>query len=521
MTIRRFTRGPQKQEVHDRDLAAEAAVVAACLDPVDGKAAWGAVQRVLQPEHFYSPAHRRIYEAIDDLFRRDEKVDLLTVTHHLRAAERLREVGGSEYIAQVFESTPATVHVDRHAEIVINCWKRRELWRAADELSARLRIGEPLDELADRFGAQLERFTAKRSNGRLDIISPEAIFAELEAPSYLAHGILRQGSLTLLGGYGSSGKTWIAVALLVAVATGGKWLGRFACTQGRARFVDYESDAYEMRRRIQKVAHGLGIRDAISTLDLVSLPRMYLSQGDAEERFAEVAKGRTLLIIDSLRAASPGLDENDSRIREGLDRLRQVAKRTQCTIVVVVHAKKKKGEEIDTREVLRGSSAIFDAADTILTVDYRRNKPLLVEQPKGRLGVTVEPFGVTLRDTAFERGVLIEAGELPDDDSPLAAADKQTQLCRTIKLLLRRQPGQSKTQLRANVKGARCFRSMAAGGSGRRSAAGNAARRTRGRLARGHRGRPRPRDHRAVQDVRSHALAAVLRVARSRHHRSR
>jgi hypothetical protein len=436
-------------------LEAEAAVLAACLDPVDGPEAFGKLQSVLVPEQFYSEANRRVFEAICALVSRREPVDLVTVVHELRARNRLVGVGGSAYVAQLYGETPATAHVVDHAQIVREDWARREFSRAATEAAARASSGEPLENVAARFRARIDQFPLRdRTSRDLEIISAEDIFAELAPPSYVAEGILRRGSLTLIGGYGSSGKTWLAVALLVAVATGNRWLGRFQCHQGPARFFDYESDTYEMKRRIQRVALGMGIRDAVTSLDLVSLPRLYLTQSDSEARFTELAKDRAIVIIDSLRAASLGLDENDSRIREGLDRLRAVANRTQCAFVVVVHAKKTSGAagEIDNRETLRGSSAIFDAADLVLTVGYKKKKPLLVQQAKARHGVPVQPFGVQLQDTPLGRGIVVEACDLPDDAAPEADLEQHTDLCRKIMHHVRSQPGLSGRELRGLIR---------------------------------------------------------------------
>jgi replicative DNA helicase len=446
---------PLLSQSNGASLEAEAAVIAACLDPVEGPAVLDKVGSLLLPQQFYSERHRWIFDAIRTLFARGELVDIVTVVHELRENGRLAEVGGAAYVAQLFGETPATAHVIEHARIVVGNWARREFSRAASEAAARASTGEPLEEVAARFHARLEGLALRDRPGRdIEIISAEEIFAELAPPSYVAEGILRRGSLTLIGGYGSSGKTWLAVALLVAVATGSKWLGRFQCHQGPARFFDYESDTYEMKRRIQRVAHGMGIRDAVKALDLVSLPRLYITQSDSEARFTELAKGRAIVIIDSLRAASVGLDENDSRIREGLDRLRAVANRTQCAIVVVVHAKKTSGAagEIDNRETLRGSSAIFDAADLVLTVGYKKKKPLLVQQAKARHGVPVQPFGVELRDTPLGKGILVEACDLPDESSPGAELEEHTDLCRKIMHHVRTQPGLSGRELRGLIR---------------------------------------------------------------------
>lgn len=49
------------------------------------------------------------------------------------------------------------------------------------------------------------------------------------------------------------------------------------------------------------------------------MPSVYLTSDGAFEEFARVSEGNDLVIIDSFRAAAPGVDENDSKVRQYLD----------------------------------------------------------------------------------------------------------------------------------------------------------------------------------------------------------
>ena len=52
-----------------------------------------------RPEIFYKDAHRKIYEAIQNLFSSSESIDILTVTQKLRSNGNLDAVGGAFYIS--------------------------------------------------------------------------------------------------------------------------------------------------------------------------------------------------------------------------------------------------------------------------------------------------------------------------------------------------------------------------------------------------------------------------------------
>jgi replicative DNA helicase len=105
-------------------LDAEAAVLSALL--LAGEA-FDQVQDVLAPEHFYSEANRRIFEAIADLNQQSQPVDVVTVSAWLRSRERLEQVGGGAYLAELTYATPAVAHVGAHARTVRERARLRQL----------------------------------------------------------------------------------------------------------------------------------------------------------------------------------------------------------------------------------------------------------------------------------------------------------------------------------------------------------------------------------------------------------
>lgn len=277
------------------------------------------------------------------------------------------------------------------------------------------------------------------------LLNTAEIFAELAPPSYVVDQIVRRASLTEIVAYGSSGKSWMAIDMLVSVASGTPWLERFECKAGRAVYLDYENGTYEMRRRIQAVANARRVKP--EHLALASMPAVYMSDSNkfaaAVKPLAETA---AVVIIDTLRAASPTVDENDSRIRIGLDGARRIAEQTGCAFVILIHAKKTSGNltAIDAREAGRGSSAIFDAADAVFHVTYAQDKPLAVQQTKARLGMGTAPFTVQIEDVAG--GVRVWATEAHADPAADVTA-RFNRHCDEVLECLRQFPGASKRLL--------------------------------------------------------------------------
>ncbi len=91
------------------------------------KSALTAVIEYLRPEHFYTEQHREIYQAITDLFKGSEPVDMRTVVAQLRKNGRLELVGGAYYIAELTSKVSSAANIEYHSRIVIEMAIKRDL----------------------------------------------------------------------------------------------------------------------------------------------------------------------------------------------------------------------------------------------------------------------------------------------------------------------------------------------------------------------------------------------------------
>ncbi len=102
----------------------EEAVLGAMMIDVN---AVGEIVDMLDSKMFYKEAHQVIYEAIRDLFKNNEPVDLLTVTNALRKKKKLEFVGGPSYLAFLTNRVASAANIEYHARIVIEKYVLREL----------------------------------------------------------------------------------------------------------------------------------------------------------------------------------------------------------------------------------------------------------------------------------------------------------------------------------------------------------------------------------------------------------
>jgi hypothetical protein len=289
---------------------------------------------------------------------------------------------------------------------------------------------QAVNELAERFGFEplsSSKTTDKAaSDSVFRIWSPQEIWAPLPPPDYLVDGLLVRGALMLIVAYGASLKTWLLQDGALSTAVGVPWLHRFACKKGDALIVDFEAGDYELRRRAHLIAHGRQFEIPIEGFAFVSMPRYSLASEEFFEALRPLAERYAFIGIDSLSAGSAGIDENDARFASSLYRLKAIASETGCVIVVLHHSKKLgEAKDTDEREMVRGTSAIFNAADVLCVLFRSKDEGSFVcKQIKSRGGKPVSPFVVRV-DDLDEGGVIVSAHDpSPEADSELETASK-------------------------------------------------------------------------------------------------
>jgi replicative DNA helicase len=124
---------PSAGRVPPHDLDAEAAVLSAILLSSES---FDQVSELLHAEHFYSDANRRIFEAVVALQTANAPVDVVTVATWLRDRERLQQVGGTPYLAQLTDSIPAVAHLEAYGKVVREKWRVRQLIATCQRFAA-------------------------------------------------------------------------------------------------------------------------------------------------------------------------------------------------------------------------------------------------------------------------------------------------------------------------------------------------------------------------------------------------
>lgn len=193
------------------------------------------------------------------------------------------------------------------------------------------------------------------------------------------------GAPHIIAGYGYSGKTLSMQAVLLSLLSGkGVW-GGYSTRLSKWCHVDFEQGRRLTQRRYKRLANAMGIDLTTlgDSINLVTMPPISLKPTFRDD-WCFLMDGQDGILIDSLRAATAGQDENSSEIREGLDMLGSISETTGCRATLIHHNRKVQEGQVTGAQSLRGSGAIFDACDCVIVLTSAKGEPIKLEVVKAR-----------------------------------------------------------------------------------------------------------------------------------------
>lgn len=98
-----------------QNLEAEMAVLGSML--LDEEAVSASSEK-LDANCFYKDTHRKIFQAVIDLYNANKAVDLITLTDVLKREGSLEEIGGASYLTSLANAVPTAANINHYANIV-------------------------------------------------------------------------------------------------------------------------------------------------------------------------------------------------------------------------------------------------------------------------------------------------------------------------------------------------------------------------------------------------------------------
>jgi RecA-family ATPase len=199
----------------------------------------------------------------------------------------------------------------------------------------------------------------------LDLLTADEILTTAwPEPVWAIPGLLPVG-LTILAGKPKLGKSWLALQIALAVATGGRVLGQDV-EQGPILYLALEDSPRRLRDRMARQGWPPGLRADFMPLGEFAGQIGDLRDGGGERLAAQIERlGYRLVAVDTFSRACCG-DQNDAeQMTRALTPLQETAHAENCAVLLSDHHRKGFGTNPDAVSDIRGSTAKGAMADTI------------------------------------------------------------------------------------------------------------------------------------------------------------
>ena len=390
--------------VPPHNLVAEESLLGAMLLSRDAIAD---VLEIVTAEHFYRPAHARVFEAVHSLYSAGDPADAVTVAESLERNGTLEAIGGLDGLLSLQMNTPATSNAASYARIVRENHTLRRLIEVAGEIAelgygrpddvtkavdwaenlmyqvAQGQVGDNTVQLSELLDGTLDRLEELYERGGT-ITGTATGYKDLDS---LLSG-LQPSSLYVVGGRPSMGKTSFALGMAAHAAIRGQRpvlvfsleMGHMELTQ-RLLCSEARVDSTKMRDGRLDDNDWNGINAAIGRLAEAPIwiddnPNVTVMEIRARARRLKSQVGDLAMVVVDYLQLMTGRQSADNRqveVAEISRGLKILARELECPVVALSQLSRNLEMRQQKRPILadlRESGAIEQDADVVMFI-YR------------------------------------------------------------------------------------------------------------------------------------------------------
>lgn len=400
-----------KKELPDKlppqDIEAEKSLLGCLL--IDKNAILKVVDFLL-PRDFYKPNHQIIYQAMQELFAKNEPIDILSVSSKLKEKDQLDKIGGYAYLTELVNSVPTAAHTLTYAKIV----QKKRILRDLIETSYDIGLmgyseAEDVDKLLDEAEKRIFMIAQRSLTQQFSHIKPvlEEAFERIDRLSkeegrgirgvptgfYQLDNLLsglQRSDLILLAARPSIGKSALALDIARHVATKENLpVGIFSLEMSKDQIIDRMIAAEAMvdlwrlrtgklqEEDFQKIQKAFGVLSE-APIYIYDSPLSTVLQIRAMARRLQAEKGLGLIIIDYLQLIE---SENKNlspvqQVSEISRSLKGLARELNIPVLAVSQlsrAVEQRVPQIPRLADLRESGSLEQDADVVLFI-YREDR---------------------------------------------------------------------------------------------------------------------------------------------------
>ncbi|PAB58476.1 replicative DNA helicase [Anaeromicrobium sediminis] len=358
------------------------------------------VAEILRWDDFYRESHGQIYAAIIDLYKKDEPVDLVTLSEALIQRNMLEPIGGITYLTSLSDAVPTTTNVKYYAQIVEEKSILRRLIKASSEiLDKGYSADEDVMKILDVAEKSIFDISQKRNQDGFSAIKDillgtfnqiEELYENKGGITGLTSGFtdidrktsgLQKSDLILIAARPSMGKTAFSLNVAQnAAIKGGASVAVFSLEMAKDQLVQRMLSA-ESLIEIQKIrtgdlteeewprlARAMGpLSEAQVFID--DTPGISVMEMRAKCRRLKMEKGLDLVLIDYLQLMTGEGESRQQEISNISRALKGLAREMDCPVIALSQLSRAPELRADHRPILsdlRESGAIEQDADIVM-----------------------------------------------------------------------------------------------------------------------------------------------------------
>ena len=199
----------------------------------------------------------------------------------------------------------------------------------------------------------------------------ELLSADLPPVEYIVDVIISKG-LVILSAKSKIGKSWFALDLAIAVASGADFLG-FNTTQGEVLYIDLENSKALTQQRLVRLLNGAEAPRGLTIVNDYSTMNDTFLEDIVE--YLEQNPKVSLVIVDVFQKIKKAKSNNKADyddIYENFTPLKELAEKYGISLILVMHDRKMTDLSDPFANVL-GSTAIMGASDEMIVI-HKKNR---------------------------------------------------------------------------------------------------------------------------------------------------
>jgi AAA domain len=228
--------------------------------------------------------------------------------------------------------------------------------------------------LVDRTAPACRQLLPKRATVGMIMPAPKTFTAaelfrkNLPAPRWSVPGILPEGA-AILAGKPKAGKSWLALGLAVAVASGGKALGDVDVRAGEVLYIAAEDTERRLKLRLRLLLHDQPWPEDLHVA--LEWPRLPEGLKELTAWLASHPRAR-LVIVDTLQRLRAPMGRGNAYESDygAVASLKRAADNAHVSMLIVHHVRKLAAD--DPMETVSGTYGITGGADTIMVLSRVR-----------------------------------------------------------------------------------------------------------------------------------------------------